>query len=461
MTNDHQLRQVAFDATVDDRRERRIPSRPHLRVLSAAGAVLLSTLTIACSPLTESRVPEEAAPRVVAAAPNAPTERAEPTDAAGWRKQGQMYAKRAYETADPSFYPLATKAYARATALTPASAPLLADRANLALALHDFNGAHRLATQALGLEPNSFAARVALFDATIEIGRYDEAATQIETLTDERPGVASLSRLSYLRQLQGDIAGAVVAMRSAVAAAADGSFEKSVALAYLGEVLLEAGQRDAAVRSFVSAQKITPLLPLAALGLAKVHAGDGDYAAAKAELSALTDRVPLPSAFGLQADIARAEGSANDQAHADELVDASVALFRSNGAIVDAELAIILADRGPASAGDALIAARRAYAERKMLFTEDAMAWALFQTGAFEEAATYARRAIATKPTIASVRWHAAKIFAASGDRTSAREQLTAASANQWFSPTQHQAQNELTTQLETTLTPTPSKVLP
>ncbi len=461
MTSDHQLRPVATDATGDDRLARNLRRRPHINVWSAVGlATVLGVLSvlvvghIATGATTTTRASAQISTQDGAKTQHGAN--STPTDGKGWRDLGRSYTRRAHETADPSYYPLARNAFAQATKLLPASAGLFADEANLALALHDFGRAHRLATQALTLEPTNFAARIALFDATVELGRYEEAATQVIVLTDQHPGVASLSRLSYIRQLNGDIVGAEIAMRSAVASAPEGSFDRAVTLAYLGEVLLEGGQRDAAVRAFVGAQKITPNLPLAVLGLAHVRAGDGDYTAATTSLQALTDRVPLPAAFGLQADMARAQRSADKQRDANELVDASIALFRSNGAVVDAELAIILADRGPASADDALVAARRAYAERQTIFTADAMAWALFQNGATEEAATYARRAIATTPAVASVRWHAAKILAAVGDTEPAHKELAAASINRWFSPSQKEAQADLTSLLTT-----PSKVTP
>ena len=53
---------------------------------------------------------------------------------------------------------------------------------------------------------------MALIDAQIELGRYDAAGIEVDRLIDQRVGVAALSRLSYLRQLQGDSLGAEAAM---------------------------------------------------------------------------------------------------------------------------------------------------------------------------------------------------------------------------------------------------------
>ena len=372
-----------------------------------------------------------------------------PKNGAGWKELGSAYVRRAYETADPSYYPAAADAFKRASALVPKSPELLAAEAGLALARHEFAVAASLSRDALTLQPNSFDAKVALVDATIELGRYDEAAGLIDGLVDQRAGVASLSRLSYLRQLNGDIVGAEAAMRSAISAAPAGTVDRSVALAYLGDILLERGKGSAARKAFDEARRIHPFSATAAMGIARMDAGDRRWGASIAVLDALTERVPLPGALGQRADVARAAHDPKGELAANQLVDASIALFRSNGAVVDSELAVLLADRGPGSAASAVSAAKKAYASRQTIFTNDAMAWSLFQAGKVTDAVPFARRAVATNPAVASVRWHAAAVFAAAGFNDDARSELAAASVNQWFSASQNSARVALAIKLK------------
>lgn len=363
---------------------------------------------------------------------------ATPQNGAAWRDLGGTYVRRAYETADPSYYPLADRSLARAASLLPDSPDVLALQAGLDLARHQFAAARALADRALAARPDGFAARVALIDALIELGRYDAAATEVDRLLDLRPGVAALSRLSYLRQLNGDLLGAEAAMRQAAIAAPAGSLDRSVAQAYLGDLLLEKGNLDAAGRAYEAALAVTPTSSVAAMGQARVLAAKGRLTDAAAMLDRLTQRVPLPGALGLRSDVARAAKDPKANVAADQLVDASIALFRSNGAVVDAELAILLADRGPSSGAAAVAAARRAYAERRTIFTADAMAWALFVNGDAAAAERYARQAIATNPAVASVHWHAARVFAAIGKKAEAKTELQLALRNPWFSVSQH-----------------------
>ena len=55
-------------------------------------------------------------------------------------------------------------------------------------------------------------------DAQIELGRYRDAARTIQRLVDLKPGLPAYARVSYYRELHGDVHGAVRAMRFAVSA---------------------------------------------------------------------------------------------------------------------------------------------------------------------------------------------------------------------------------------------------
>lgn len=371
-----------------------------------------------------------------------------PNDGSAWKSLASAYVRRAYETADPSYYPLATAALTKASGLLKNDPGVRIVRANLRLALHDFAGARNEASAVLTVQPNSFEAKIALTDATIELGDYQRAAELTEDLVGQRAGVASLSRLSYIRQLTGDILGAETAIRAAVSAAPEGSLDQGVALAYLGEVLLERGRQDAAATVLRKALSIYPASAVAAVALARIEAELGHVTKATTILNTLIERVPVPGALGLQADIARSTKNRKAEVAANQLVDASIELFRSNGAIVDAELAVLLADRGPASATAALAAADRAYAARRTIFTADAKAWALFQAGRVRDAVPFITSALSTEPAVASIHWHAALIFDATGDRSAARTELKRALINPSFSPSQRRAMNDLAKRL-------------
>ena len=432
-----------------------------VRTSVAIGVSLMIGAPVGASPASApSASPIAALPATTLAAPlrNATTEqritqleasvRAAPKNGSIWLMLGSAYVRRAYETADPAYYPLAENALGRAGTVLSDPPEVLSAKATLALARHRFADARVLVSRVLRDRPASLEARLSLFDANIELGDYTAAAAEIEDLVDQRPGVATLSRLSYLRQLNGDLLGAELAMRQAVSAAPETSFDRAVALGYLGDVLMEKGSVDAAARAYDTAVGIQPFATTALLGQARVAMARNDAKKAAVILDRLTTRIPLPAALGLRADIARASGDAAAATAADQLVDASVKLFQANGAVVDAELALLLADRGPTGASVAVVAARRAYAERRTIFTADAMAWSLYTAGRAKEAEPFAREAIRSAPAVSSTRWHAAVILSAVGDEGKARTELRAAIRNPWFSLSQRGALLELASKL-------------
>lgn len=380
-----------------------------------------------------------------------------PANGQMWLQLSSAYLRRAFETSDPAFYPLAARSVDKAGKLIGDSPEVLAVKAGLALTRHRFGDARSLSVQLLQQQPTSFSGRIELFDANVELGRYGEAFAAIDDLVDLRPNVATLSRLSYARQLRGDLVGAEAAMREAVSAAAAGSFDRAVALGYLGDVLLEGGRLNAAARAYDEAVAIATV-PTAVLGQARVALARGKPQLAASAVDALTARIPLPGALGFRADIARSTGDTAAATDADQLVDASVRLFRANGAVVDAELAVILADRGRGAATEAVATARRAYGERKTIFTADALAWALLVSGRSREALPYAIEAVQTSPSVASVRWHASAVFASVGNVARARAELQAAVRNPWFSPTQRPALEAMATRLHVALIAEPNQ---
>jgi tetratricopeptide (TPR) repeat protein len=430
-------------------RAHRAPGSPDLIRYAVAGVVVVASALVGPMATATNRQRLDTSARIASLETAV---RATPSDGRQWLALGSAYVRRAFETADPAFYPRAESSLSRAQKSLGTTPDVLGAQANLALARHRFADARLLASSIVAKRPASVEGRLALFDATIELGRYDEADTLIQSLVEQRPTVATLSRLSYARQLRGDLRGAEVAMREAVSAAAPASFDRAVALGYLGDVLLESGRLDAASRAYDDARQIEPTLSTAVLGQARVYAARGDSDAAGNVIDRLVDRLPLPGALGLRADLARAAGDRAQATSADQLVDASVALFRANGAVVDAELAVLLADRGAAHATEAVRTAERALAERQTIFTDDAMAWSLFAAGRPKEAQPYARRAVASSPTVASVRWHAAAVLAAAGDTEMARTELQAALRNPWFSPSQRPAMEALAKKLNVSI---------
>ncbi len=188
----------------------------------------------------------------------------------------EAYLQRARETADPSYY-----AKAETVLGTPRTEEAFATAGELALARHDF-------TRALtwGARAGTIGAPIRV-DALVELGRLDEAERELQAMIDRRPNLAGYARVSYVRELRGDLPGAVEAMRLAVAAGGPAAENVASVSALLGELERRRGRRGAARRAFAQALALVPDHPSSELGLARL---DHDTE----RLERLVERLPLP-----------------------------------------------------------------------------------------------------------------------------------------------------------------------
>lgn len=359
-----------------------------------------------------------------------------PGDYVTWAELGAAYVQQARVTADPSYYLKAQGALDRSLQVRRAgNSVALTGLAALAAARHDFARALDLGRRSLAIDGYSATTYGVVGDALVELGRYDEAFRAVQRMVDLRPDVASYARASYAWELRGDVRRARRALELALEAAPSPD-DQGFALYYLGELAWNAGDLQAAERRYAEGARRAPgYLPLQE-GRAKVLAARGRTAEAIATYRTLTARLPQPAYVAELGDLLTATGDHAGAAQQYALVRAEQQLLRANGVDTDLELALFDADHG--NPAGALRAARAAYATRKGIFGEDALAWAMHAAGRDREALPHARAAQRLGTRSALLRYHLGMIYAALGDRAGAREQLTAAlDTNPHFSPLQ------------------------
>jgi Tfp pilus assembly protein PilF len=94
--------------------------------------------------------------------------------------------------------------------------------------------------------------------------------------------------------------------------------------------------------------------------------------------------------------------------------------------------------------------ARASYASAPNAYAADALAWALYKNGRFDEADAYAKQAVSTGALEASFQYHAALIRLALDDESGGRELLAQALAlNPSFSPLHADEASKLLADLE------------
>lgn len=353
---------------------------------------------------------------------------ATPDDPALLARLGIAYLGRTRETADPTFYTKADQALQRSQSLDGANPLTMTGLGLLAQARHDFTGALEWARQVQVIEPGSREALGIIVDALVELGRYDEAAAAAQEMVDRRPSLASLARVSLLRELHGDVAGAITAMTQAAIAgrggpAADVAFVETV----VGDLEFGQGRLARAEAAYRRASELQPGFGFAEVGLARVTAARGDLDGGVAQLAAVVTRLPFPAWVAWLGDMEQAAGRTREAAEQFELVRQIQALDAANGVDGSLETARFEADhaRAPQGQADAAVdGARAAREERPTIFADDTLGWALRQAGRAEEALTYARGAVRLGTADAVLWYHLAATEADLGMLAEARDHL-------------------------------------
>jgi len=271
---------------------------------------------------------------------------------------------------------------------------------------------HKFAEAAAGAErlaidrPRDAALQGIIGDGRVELGDYDEGFAAFDRMMALRPDAASYARVSYARELQGDLQGAFDLMRMAAEATSPADLEaQAFAYSRLGYLELAHGRLDAAARQFRRADSLFPRYPAVAIGLARVALTGGDAAEAFAIARRQFDHAPNAELAEMIAEAATRLGRA---AEAARFFGIAESMWREDTP-EPAMLARLLADRGHAP-DEAVRIAERAVAVRHDIFTEDALAWALFKAGRLADARAASARARRTGSRDARILAHAREI---------------------------------------------------
>jgi hypothetical protein len=285
------------------------------------------------------------------------------------------------ETGDPSGYLRAEDEIAKALALRPGDQGALTERAQLELARHHFADGLADALAARRADPSVVRPYGPLVDANVELGRYGAAARALQEMIDRKPEFAGYTRVSYLRELHGDVDGALEALKAARSAGGGTAESAAFADALTGNLELQRGHVARAGRLYRGALAAFPGSGPAQIGLAKVDAARGRLGRAIARLRRLVG--PRGGAAGDLLPLAELELAAGrERAAAGHLRRARAHQAREtrSGVDVSVEQALLEADHGRPH--EALALARRGIRGAPGgVRAEHALGWALTQAG--------------------------------------------------------------------------------
>lgn len=276
-------------------------------------------------------------------------------------------------------------------------------KAMVFLSQHRFAEARELAEQARTQNPyNSFVYGL-LTDACVELGDYTQAVAMTDQMVNIRPDIRSYSRVSYLREIHGDLPGAVEAIQMAVAAGYPGNEDTEWARMVLAHLYEDSNQLDKAEQEYKIALEERPDYPFALAGMGRVARYRGDYAAAVDYLERARDVMADVAFLEELCDLYRLNGQA---AKADECAritidalladDITASRDKNSGHYSDLELAkIYLKTNQP---DKALARAQAEYQRRPQNIDAcETLAWALYKNGRAMEAWPLMQTALRTK----------------------------------------------------------------
>ena len=341
---------------------------------------------------------------------------------------GLAYLQKARETSDPTFYTQAETVLHKALAINPASFDATAGIGSLELSRHQFRTALDWGRKAQGLAPQKAYAYGVIGDAQVELGDYDQAVATFQQMINLRPDLSSYARVSYARELYGDVEGAIQAMRQAAEAGGPAPENAGWAHVQLGTLYFNSGRLDDAEREYNAALAAYPGYFHAQAGLAAVRAAQGRTAEAVTLYKAAVAVVPLPQYVQALGDLYAATGDAKDAQTQYDLVSYIFHVFEVNGVDVSMEKAAFLADQDQ-DAEAAVQLAQSAAAWRHDIHTQDALAWTLYRAGRYAEALTTEQQAMRLGTQNALFYFHLGLIYNGLGDSANARKNLQQALA--------------------------------
>jgi tetratricopeptide (TPR) repeat protein len=190
----------------------------------------------------------------------------------------QAYIQEARITGDHAYYDQAALDLLNdVIANEPSNFDALCCKATVLLSQHHFAEGLAVTKRALPLNPDNAFIYGLMCDAYVELGDYKEAVKMTDKMISIRPDLRSYSRISYLREIHGQIQGAIEAAKLAVSSGYPGLEQTEWTRTILAHLYENVGQLDSAEQQYKIALTERPDYAYAIAGLGKIAKMRGNY----------------------------------------------------------------------------------------------------------------------------------------------------------------------------------------
>jgi tetratricopeptide (TPR) repeat protein len=334
-------------------------------------------------------------------------------------------SRRARETSDVRYYNQAEETLKKSFEISAGNFDGERIRVWLLLGKHEFAAAREAAMQLNKRNPDDVMVYGFVTDANVELGNYQDAEKAAQMMLDLRPGnMPGITRGAYLRELFGDVDGALELMNMALTSTPPTEVEDAAWIStQIAHLNLSVGRVAEAESQLQQALRLFPGYHYALGNLAKVRIQQKRFAEA-ADL--FQQRyAAAPHAENLY-DLAEALELAGRNTEADAAFQEFEKKSLAETRIADNsnhELILYYADHAK-QPSKALEVAEREYARRHDIFTLDCYAWALHLNGQNQEARRQIDAALWVGVRNARILRHAGEIALSMEDRAAAESFL-------------------------------------
>lgn len=184
----------------------------------------------------------------------------------------------------------------------------LMTKAGVQLSLHEFESALKTGNKAALLNPLNAQIHGVLVDANVELGNYDKAVMLSDKMMSIKPDIRSYSRVSYLREIHGDVDGAIEAMSFAIKSGYPGTEETAWAMLTLGDMYREYGKEEEAEKVYKNILDLREDYPFAVGALGDLYMDQGKEELAEKTLKEAMDIIPEVGFYISLADLYKQQG---------------------------------------------------------------------------------------------------------------------------------------------------------
>ena len=335
------------------------------------------------------------------------------------------FSRRARETSDVAFYTRGEEALDKSFEISPDNFDGRRTHVWLLLGKHEFAAAREEAKILNQKMPDDVMIYGFLTDANVELGDYPAAEKAAQWMLDLRPAnLPGLTRAAYLRELYGDIDGAIELMTMAYESTPPSEREDAAwILTQIAHLKLATGQTNEAERLLQQALTKFPAYHYALGNLAKVRIQQKRYGQAVDLLQQRYKAAPHAENLFDLAEALQLSGRTDEAQQAFKEFERKSLLETKRADNSNHELIFYYADyaNNPAQA---LQVAQMEYARRQDVFTRDSYAWALFKNGRYKEASEQIQTALNVGIRDARIFRHAGEIALKSGNAEQASHYL-------------------------------------